>query len=213
MSVDNLRLVAAQALPHDRQAAMNSYFKYRRLATAMAEKYGFAPVIGAAVFAALSPNNDYHGNLRDCHNLLRAAAEGRSLESFAVSTYGQNKRKAWNIVHGADPFELIVAKKTRSFFLNVNNPLDPVPVTVDGHMFNCWRNERVSLVGLRHKTGEYEIIADGVRQLAAEEGLLPCQMQGILWITHRRIHRILTNGQREFWDPDFLAARLGFHPA
>lgn len=212
MSVDNLRRVAAQALPHERESALASYFKYQRLVSAIAAKHGFSPRVGAAVFAALSPNNDYHGNLRDCNTLLRAAAEGRALESFGVSTYGPNKRKAWDIAQGADPFELIVAKKTRNFFMNVDDPLNPEPVTVDGHLFNCWRAERVKLVGLKHNAKQYDEVAEGVRRLAAEEGLVPCQMQGVLWITHRRIHRILTSGQREFWDPDYLAARLGFYP-
>jgi hypothetical protein len=212
MSVEHLRQVAAQATPYERHVALNSYFKYRQMVTDIAQKHGFSPRTGAAVFAALSPNNDYHGNLRDCHNLLQAAAQGCSMKSFGVSTYGPNKRKAWAIASGTDPFELITARKTRNFFLNIDNPLNPEPVTVDGHLFNCWRAERTSLVGLRHSARQYDEVAQGVRELAREEGILPCQMQGLLWITHRRIHRILTSGQSEFWDPDYLAARLGFHP-
>lgn len=190
---------------------MQSYFKYQKLVGSIAVKYGFTPRIGAAVFAALSPNNDYHGNLRDTNKLLWAAASGVPLESFSVSTYGPNKRKAWDIAHGAEPLDLIIASKTRSFFLNIDDPLNPVPVTVDGHMINCWRNERVHLVGLKSNSKLYEMIAHGVRDLAAEIGCIPNQVQGILWITWRRIHRISDN-QQEFWDAAYLAARLGFHP-
>lgn len=200
-----------QTTRHDFTVGLNAYPKYNQIMHRLAEHCHTTPKIAAAVFAALSPNNDYHGNLRDAHTLLLAAHRGRALEAFSVSTYGQNKRKAWRIVHGADPLELIVAKKTRNFFLNVDNPHDPVPVTVDGHMVNIWRCKRESLVGLRFPRDLYDVIADGVRTLAAAHGLVPCQAQSILWITWRRIHHIKPATQMEFWDPDLLAARLGFH--
>lgn len=194
------------------EAGLNSYAKYNRIVSMLAAKTGHTPRIGAAVFSALSPNNDYHGNLRDAHTLMTAAAQGRNIDDFSVSTYGPNKRKAWRIVHGDDPLELIVAKKTRSFFLNIADPSDPEPVTVDGHMYNIWRGQRENLVGLRWRNKAYDEIADGVRQLASEHRLVPCQLQGILWITWRRIHHIKPSTQLTFWDEDFAAARLGLHP-
>lgn len=180
---------------------------------AMASKTGHAPRVAAAVFSALSPNNDYHGNLGDVHTLLAAATSGTSLDSFSVHTYGHNKRKAWQIAHGADPLELIVAKKTRSFFLNIDNPDNPEPVTVDGHMINIWRCQRQNLVGLRASGSLYDTVADGVRALAQEHRMIPCQMQGVLWLTWRRLHGIKTSCQLSFWDEDFMAARLGLRPS
>lgn len=212
MGIDNLKSVYGKATPEDMRVALDSYFKYNRLVTAMAAKHGFSPRIGAALFAALSPNNDYHGNLRDAERMLRAAAASESIDSFNVSTYGHNKRKAWAIVQGAEPLDLIVAKKTRSFFLNISNPLDPVPVTVDGHMLNCWRNQRVNLVGLKSSPRDYDEVADGVRKLACDVGLIASQTQGVLWITWRRLHAIHTPAQRELWDADFRAAGLGWKP-
>jgi len=198
-----------EATAHEIATGGAAYSKYQRLAASIAAKTGHTPRIGAAVFAALSPNNDYHGNLRDTHTLLSAAKAGLAVDGFTVSTYGQNKRKAWRIAHGEDPLDLIVAKKTRNFFLNVDDPSNPVPVTVDGHMYNVWRSKRENLVGLRWRIKHYDEIADGIRQVAAECGFVPCQLQAILWITWRRIHGIKTTAQLTFWDEDFSAARLG----
>lgn len=79
-------------------------------------------------------------------------------------------------------------------------------------MYNIWRCQRENLVGLRWRNKDYDRIADDVRTVAQEHRLVPCQMQGILWITWRRIHRIRTSNQLTFWDEDLLAARLGLHP-
>lgn len=212
VSVDNLKLTLQQANKHDVAVGHAAYARYNRIITLMATQTGATPRTAAAVFSALSPNNDYFGNLRDAHTLLRAAAQGRTLGDFKVSTYGHNKRKAWAIAHGIEPLEVIVAPKTRSFFLNVADPNDPQPVTIDGHMYNIWSNKRQNLVGLKWRKSQYEEIAEDVRKLAREQGCVPCQMQAILWHTWRRIHRIKTTAQLSLWDEDLMAAQLGAHP-
>jgi hypothetical protein len=210
VSVDNLRHTLEKATPHDTQLGLESFFKYNRIVALVGARTGFSVRVAAAVFSALSPNNDYWGNLRDAHALLAAARDGLGIDAFTVSTYGNNKRKAWQIAHGAEPLELIVAKKTRSFFLNVADPTDPEPVTIDGHMVNIWKCKRENLVGLRWDDKKhYDVIAEDVRVLARERGVIPSQMQGILWLTWRRIHGIKTDSQLTFWDEDLLAARLG----
>ena len=115
-------------------------------------------------------------------------------------------------MNGEAPLDLIIANKTRNFFMNICDPNDPVPVTVDGHMLNVWRGRREGLVGLRFPRNLYEGVAEDIRKVAHEREVLPCQAQGIIWITWRRIHGILTTKQTELWDADMLATRLGFHP-
>lgn len=210
MSIENLRNTFDRATQHDVKTALNSYPRYNRLTGSIAQKYGFNARTGHAVFACLSPNNDFYGNLRDTDKLLAAAAQDLTLDGFTVSTYGNNKRKAWEIVHGAEPLDLIVADKTRNFFLNVNDPSDPIPVTIDGHMVNIWRGKRENLVGLRFSDKMYPVIADAVRQFAADTGYLPCVMQGIVWHAWRRLHGIKSTAQLELWDCEYLAANLGW---
>jgi hypothetical protein len=208
VSVDNLKIVYEKAAPHDIRTAEKAFWKYQQLVGEIAQSHGFNTRVGAGVFAALSPNNDYHGNLRDAHKLIAAAAKHQSIESFSVSTWGHNKRKAWSIVHGTDPLEAIIANKTRNFFINIVDPTDPEAVTVDGHMFNMWKGRRTNLVAMTARYGLYETVAAGVRELATQKGFIPSQMQGILWLTWRRLHRIYTPKQCELWDVDYIAARL-----
>lgn len=194
--------------------ARQSWTRYQTLVRAVAERHGFGMVTGAAVFAALSPNSDYCGNIRDCGRLLAAAQAGKTLEQFQVSTYGANKIKAWRIAMGERPLDLIVANKTRNFFLNISNPDDPIPVTVDGHIFNAWHNKRIPLNSAEMKSSSrlYGEVAEAIRQIGAERGILPCVVQGLLWHTWKRIHRIKYTKQLQFWADDYYAAGLGFWP-
>jgi hypothetical protein len=213
--MQNLIKVFDAADKADIVIAEEAWFKMNRLTRQIAEKHGFPGRIGAAVFAALSPNNDYHGNLRDTDRLLEAAASGIGIDDFKVSTYGNNKRKAWRIAKGEEPLDLIVFPKTRSFFLNVHNPLDPHPVTVDGHIYNAWHGRRISLKGMAQKGTNklYEKVAEDIRELAKVKGKLPNVCQGIIWYSWRRMHRILTPNQLELWDREALAAKLGWTPS
>ena len=218
-SVDNFQKVYDQATERDRQIAIGSYLKYHRLTAAIAAKHGFTSTVGAAIFAALSPNNDYWGNLRDADKLLAAARAWKGLEDFTVSTYGPNKRKAWAIAQGGAPDDLIIALKTRNFFHNVDDPTDPNWVTIDGHMFNVFHGVRRPIQSKNNKNrvvkvsrSAYIEIASAVRTFAENYELLPCAMQGILWMTWRRLHNIRTSPQLDLWDRDYLAASLGFVP-
>ena len=215
--MEQFQKVYDQASDKDKEVAIESYYKYRRICAAVARKHGFQARVGAAVFAALSPNNDYWGNLRDTHNLLAAAAAGKKLEDFSVSTYGNNKRKAWAIAHGEDPDVLIVALKTKNFFHNIDEPDDPNWVTIDGHMYNIFHGVRRPIQSKNNKdrvvkvgVWDYVEIATAVKHFAYDYDLIPCQMQGILWQTWRRIHGIRTPAQQELWDRDYHAAGLGF---
>jgi hypothetical protein len=209
---DNLRRVLWQATREDIATGMESWRTYERLTREIACKHRFASHIGAAVFSALSPNNDYHGNLRDTDTLLGAVRLGKSMDDFGVSTYGNNKRKAWAIAHGAEPLDLLLFPKTRNFYLNIKDPLNPMPVTCDGHVYNAWRGRRIPLKGAaaKFKPSEYEEIAQAIRDLGAEYGMIPNQVQGVIWHTWRRLHRIKYTNQLEFWDCDSLSAGLGY---
>ena len=202
-----------QATDFDIIAGRSAYPKYNRIMCRIADRCQTTPRTASAVFAALSPNNDYHGNLRDTNTVLLASKNMMFSEQFKVSTYGNNKRKALSIAYGAEPLNEIRAKKTRNFFKNVYNPADKEPVTVDGHMINIWQGWRQNLVGLISSPALYDTIADGVRDLAGTVGMIPCELQAVLWITwRRRLHGIQTSQQLEMWDVELLAARCGYHP-
>jgi hypothetical protein len=217
MSLDNLRAMFDRSQPREIEEARASYYRYRDITFRVAEAQGYPGRIGAAVFAALSPNNDYTGNLRDMRVILAASRKPVGIDGFNVATYGNNKRKAWSILrYGLDPLEVITANKTRNFFLNVCNPDDPHPVTIDGHMFWIYygRRGRVSARGEQRVNAAkvtprlYEEIAEATRQLAIEKGVITNQAQAILWQTYRRIHNIMRSQQLEIFPKDLAAAGL-----
>jgi hypothetical protein len=214
MSRENLEKVMATATEADWNIAKQAWFRYQRITSTIAKKHGFAPCIGAAVFSALSPNSDYLGNIRDTNRLLEAAGAGNGIDDFKVSSYGNNKRKAWRIAHGEDPLDLIVFNKTRNFFLNIMEPLDPVPVTVDGHILNAWFGQRLRLsdANMRLRNGCYEQVADDIRRMGSDHKVLPNVVQGVVWYAWKRMHRIRHTAQLCFWADDAFVAGLGFEP-
>lgn len=213
---ERLEYVYSLAFDADMREGFVAYSRYHMLCDEIARSTGCNTRHVCGVFAALSPNNDYIGNMRDTRTVCRAWLQEAKISDFKVSTYGQNKRKAWDIIHGIEPLELIVAKKTRNFFINVSEPKSSGAVTIDGHMANMWRGEKRPLqtrnkakraVAVTEKA--YDEIANDVRALAHFTHLLPNQLQATLWLTWRRLHGI-TGTQLSFWDRDVEAAGLGF---
>ncbi len=212
MSKNNLMSVFERATIFDVTTGLESYRTYNRLTSAIATKYGFGANVGAAVFAALSPNNDYFGNLRDTDRVLKGVKEGKHWTDIKASTYTPNKVKAWEIARGSKPLDLIVAPKTRNFYLNVSDPEDFHPVTIDGHMLCAWRGKRTVLDDAKMNARVYAEVADGFRAVAKELGLITNQVQGVVWITWRRMHHVKPTTQLEMWDAEHIAARLGYLP-
>lgn len=222
MSAEHLYRTYEQSFPSERAEAMVSYERYRMICETIATRHGYTTEIACGVFAALSPNNEYHGNIRDLETLLVNERQGSSLADFRVATYGNNKRKAWDIAKGTPVGECIRAAKTWNFFNNVLSPSDPDFVTVDGHMYWCWKGVAGTVKGLRGPqrttTGLrgtpslgptlYGEIAGDVKGLARALGIIPCQLQAILWITWKRIHRRSYDAQTTFFPRDFEVAKI-----
>jgi hypothetical protein len=213
---DNLKNVLESATPRDWEMGRSAYPRYHRLTRDIAARHGFGPEVGAGVFAALSPNNGYLGNLRDVDRVLEAVRLDLGPKSVRVSTYGLNKIKAWRIALGEPPLRVLSGTKVRSFYTNIIDPHNRLVVTVDGHMLNAWRGERFPLTargpnGRRTKMSEalYREVAQEVRTLARDRGELPSTVQAVIWFAWRR-HIGLANGQLEMWHRDYEAAGLGF---
>lgn len=141
--IRNLLKVYDQTTPEELADALASYQRYHDLIAEVASQTDVPIRMAAGVFAALSPNNSYVSNLRNCRTLLKVAKEGGMLESFRVNTYNSNKQKAWYMaVDNVDPLALLKGLKTKAFFLNLLDPTDPEPVTVDGHMYWVWMGRK-----------------------------------------------------------------------
>jgi len=125
------------------------------------------------VFAALSPG---------CH-----VERNHQLASEMLATgdcnhpYGNATRKARAIAEGGDPDLVLGGQKVRSFYANLLDPLDPMPVTIDRHqsVILGWPNRELE------RAGAYDLAADIHRWLAAKYGLRPNELQALTWSYHR----------------------------
>lgn len=222
MSAETLYRTYEKSLPDERAEAIASYERYKLICQTIGTRHGYPLEIACGVFSALSPNNDYHGNIRDLETILVNERAGNSLDDFKVATYGNNKRKAWDIAKGMPVDQAIVARKTWNFFNNVLDPANPDFVTVDGHIYWCWRGVAGRVNGVRKSqkgntsllgtpnisAALYGEIAGDVKGLALALGIVPCQLQAILWITWKRLHRRAYDFQKTFFPKDFEVAGI-----
>lgn len=111
-------------------------------------------------------------------------------QNVTVSTYGQNKSKAVNLINTADLGQ-IGGRKVTSFYKNILNPSCPDNVTIDRHAARaCY-----GLKGLKMSSDDIPPIASDKRynqykvlykRLADKLGILPNQLQAIIWVNFKK---------------------------
>lgn len=180
---------------------MESYRRLHGMMERLAVSYEVRLENVVACFSALSPNNDYLGNLRSTVTLLEGRRRGLPVESCTVSTYGACKLRAWEFLAGEDFLTRTVGKKTRNFYINILDPEENTAVTIDGHMYCIWIGKRMTMRQAVRERMAYDAVADGCRELAAHEGMLPNQLQAMLWFTWKRIHNVVYSPQLNLLNP------------
>lgn len=157
----------------------------------------------AGVFSALSPNNDYLGNLRSCFTCCVGHVLGKTAEECTVTTYNTNRAKAFRILNGEHFYEVYKGLKVRNFWHNLCDPEDPRYVTIDGHMVNIADDEvkGMSQAGLGKR--RYAELKGDVIRLAKSKDMVPCQVQAVLWHAWKRRHAIKFQGTAGQVDFDF----------
>lgn len=188
----NLEALFDQSDHGDRFEGRLAYRRYRRVLRRFADFYGFGLVPTVEAFAALSPNNDYHGNLRSLASVLDGIRRGAALEDITVSTYRSCAKRAWKYATGEVSFlDTVGGRKITAFRHNLLYPRSSTAVTVDGHMFAAWAGEALTMKEAALRFGRsdaaYDEVSDGITRLARRNGYLPCEMQATLWITRKRV--------------------------
>lgn len=224
-NVQNLIDIFKQATPDEIAKAKDSYWRYHKMLEAIAQPLDISLRLAAGVFAALSPNNSYLGNLLNARVMLEAYRAGKAIDDFRVNTYNPNKEKAWRMCKGEDVLSVLSGNKVRAFFYNIFEPENENHITVDGHVYWAWFGKRGRVTGKRRQTpdqlqvapsigdGLYEEISQAVRIVAQFGGLIGNQAQAVIWQTYRRLHNIQSSRQREMFASDAAIVGLPFdHP-
>jgi hypothetical protein len=201
--VANLREMFARADDIDRHEGLLSYGRYNRVMRELAEHYGFSIDCVTAAFCALSPNNDYVGNLRSLVSLLHGMRERWHYDEIECSTYRHCLKRAHSYMTGEANFlNETRGRKIRSFYMNIVAPEDRRFVTVDGHVCAAWRGERLTMKeAIVRGTKEYDQIEEAIMVLACRENLRPNQYQAVVWFTRKRVFQIKAEMHRDLFLP------------
>ena len=182
-----------QATPTDRLEGLLAYRRYHRVLRRFAQHYGFGIVPTVEVFAATSPNNDYHGNLRSTASVLDAVNKGLGPDGpYTVTCYSACAHRAYGYATGETSFlDTVKGEKITAFRHNLLYPRHSKAVTVDGHMFAAWVGDTTMTMKdaakrFKKKSAYADVAAD-ITRLARKNRILPHQMQATLWIARKRI--------------------------
>lgn len=199
--LENLSRLFNQADEYDYAEGQQAYFRYNEVMRGFAAHYCFPLDRVTAAFCALSPNNDYFGNLRSLASVLDGLNRGVPVDDIIVSTYNHNKHRAIMYVKGLDQFESGKrGPKILAFYNNILRPYDNKYVTVDGHVVAAYRGRNLTMKqALVRNNREYVEIADAVKELAGRHYMLPHQAQAIIWFTRKRTLGIKYDAQLDLF--------------
>lgn len=205
MSLANLRKILNQADATDMREGQLAYARYNQLLKSISARYRRDFLLVTAAFVALSPNNDYMGNLRSLISILEGMKEGIPRDRVTVSTYKACRDRAWSYLVGDDDFLTSSGgPKTRAFFHNITRPALDAYVTIDGHMVGAYRDNAGTMKdNIIRNAGEYHTIAGAVKALAGEVSMIPNQVQAIIWFTRKRLLGVKYDAQLDLfsaWD-------------
>lgn len=196
----NIRQVLSRTDAVDWAEGLRAYASYRETLSRLASHYGYTLNQVAAVFAALSPNNDYIKNLRSTATLLKGHAAGMSVETLTTTSYRACQLRAWRVLDGEDFLAFTKGKKTRNFYTLIVNPDHPTAIVIDGHMVSIQRGQRMTMTAAKLTNFNYEEVAHAYCAVAFSEFIRPSQLQAILWFTWKRINRIVYDGNLNLFD-------------
>lgn len=171
----------------------------------------------AGVIAALSPRLAWRKNVEYAelaYMVYRQAMDhplmprtGEVPEAFfagSIPTLNANARKAFRILSGQDPEDVLGGPKVRAFYFTIVNPSDPRAVVVDRHAiditFGQVLNDQARGLALGRK-GAYDTVAElyrrAARIISAELGEMwtPAQVQATTWTYWRRERAAAYHGE------------------
>lgn len=190
----NLKWFVDQADQTDLEEGRLAYHRYNQMMAMFADEYNLPIERVTAAFCALSPNNDYMGNLRSLKTVIEGFLNGIHEEEITITTYKHCRTRAINYLNG-EPFATKRrGLKTLSFYYNILMPKDRDYVTIDGHMVAAYVNEPTLVMkDVSLTKSEYMMIDRATKRLAGKIGLIPNQLQAIIWFTRKRIYGIKYN--------------------
>ncbi len=203
MKAENVAAAFRQLLPSDLEFGAMAYPMYHAAMRRFATHYRAPFVQTVEAFVALSPNNDYHGNLRSLASVLAAARDGRGVDSFNVTTYRACAIRAMGYITGQVSFlDTVRGPKITAFRHNILYPHTSRRVTVDGHMIGVWHGENLTMkqaAALMVGPAHYARIEADFLTIARRVKLQGCALQAALWTARKRERGVKYEDQVELF--------------
>lgn len=201
--IKNLARAWAQVSDSDMLMGERAYPVYHETLKGMAAHYNAPFVQTVEAFVALSPNNDYHGNLRSLASLLHARRRGHTFEHCTISTYRSCGARAWGYLSGEVSFlDTVKGRKIISFRDNILYLDKSKRVTVDGHMICIAEGHSMTMTEANYRLRDgriYDQIEAEVLALSRRVKQSPCRIQATLWTWRKRTLGIKIDTQADLF--------------
>lgn len=182
-STEHIRATLERASLAEQREGTLWYLSAHAEALKLTQRYDVSIPQAAGIIAALSPQNGWDNNLVAADAFL--ASDGTAYVHFANAVH-----KAQAILGGDHPLDALRGPKVRSFYHNILYPDLAGYVTVDRHACAVAANLPTPQYLREYpKTLErstvYGYVAALYRTVARDYGILPHEVQAIVWVTHR----------------------------
>jgi len=163
-----LRKVAASLSDADWEIGRAWYPAARQLTRDMEAETGHPSVNAAAVIAHLSPRTRWDKNVDGAWQTLRTG-------EAPLGWPHMRRWLAWAALQSRTPLDTLEGPKTTAFGHNLVGSDDAV--TIDAWMLRAFNVTEVEA----KRVGQYDVLADIVRKVAAEHDVAPAVLQAAVW--------------------------------
>ena len=165
-------------------SGLNWYREGNEWCKRVAEGHNLSLVTVCAIVSALSPGTNWEQNKRDALAIIKGK------KGYRPTTYGRNVAKARTILKDGVPrFSIKTGPKTYNFFHALVNPETTEHVVIDRHAYVIATGK--PYIGVRGK--QYDLIAKRYKRAAKKLGILPTELQAVLWVDYRHKENIKFN--------------------
>jgi hypothetical protein len=204
--VTNILDIYKQSTEDEILSGKQWYKQANELSKLMSIKYKLTHIQVVGIIAALSPGTSWSQNIIDSNHLCSLLNSGKKIRFITVTTYGQNKHKAFHIYSHPELTEeeiftvllgsSLKVNKTSSFFSNILHPEVDDIVTIDRHSFRV-NLSITEVTDIRLTEKRYKLMSTAYKLAAIELDINAIELQAVTWLTFRRLYVTIRNKEFE----------------
>lgn len=167
------------------------YEEAKKYCIELSDKYNIELAKVAGILAALSPQKEWENNKKITEDFLISVKKSPNNGWRKGKHFFNLRKKARDIYRLDNPFideigKILNGNKIYNFFNCIMNPLTSDHLCIDRHMiFVALMREKSKLT-----PKQYSFLKEEYLKFAKSVNIKPCQTQGILWLTYKRIKKI-----------------------